>query len=34
MMADKACSLLAALLYWQESSAALGPDRAARILRK
>jgi glycosyltransferase involved in cell wall biosynthesis len=32
LFADKACSLLANLLYWEASFAALGPARAARVL--
>jgi glycosyltransferase involved in cell wall biosynthesis len=33
-VADKACSVLANLLYWQESSNALGPERMGRLTRR
>jgi glycosyltransferase involved in cell wall biosynthesis len=31
LMADKACSLLANLMYWQASTAALGPQRTSLV---
>jgi hypothetical protein len=31
-VSDKICSVLANVLYWHESAAAMGPERWARLL--
>lgn len=34
LLSEQVCGVLANLLYWQASSETLGPERAARVLRK